>query len=101
LSSGISPRSSIASGDSPVSTAIRARKRAMSSRKISITERSTHFSPKLTRWRPPRPVIAAERTSSDCWNSATRVSRHRRWFSSTGELAAAASTGAVTAWARL
>ena len=95
------PRSTRSMGDSSVSTAIRVRKRAMSSRKISSTERSIQRSPKLTRWRPPRPVWTSERVSSDCWKSATRVSCHSRCWSSTGEFTAAASTGAVTTWARL
>ena len=41
------------------------------------------------------------RVSTDCWNSAMRVSCHRRLPKSSGELAAAAMTGPATAWAAL
>ncbi len=36
------------------------------------------------------------RVSTDCWNSAMRVSRQSRLPKSSGELTAAAITGAVT-----
>ncbi len=88
-------------GSSLRSPATTTGKRAMSSRRISRIPCSTQASPKWTRGRFPRDCWAAERVSMERSKTAMRVSAHSRRRSSTGELTAAASRGAVTTWAML
>ena len=79
----------------------RTRKRGTSSRMSSRIDLRTQSSPKNTRGRLPRLGSWSFRVSTDWRKSATRVSSQSRWPSSTGELVAAASTGAVIACAVL
>ena len=67
----------------------------------AMTDSSTHSRPKLTRAGTSRTSELGFRVSTDCWNTAIRVSAHSRRPSMSGEFTAAASTGPVTAMAML
>ena len=86
IQSGISPRSNISRLFSGTSLAKRRLNLEMLSLKSSATEPSNHCFPKLTRGSVSRFTKLAFRVSTLCWNKAMRVSLHKRFPRSMGEL---------------